>query len=111
MNAALPLATVGHAFNGDFAEDGFQRPALQSAMSKRQDRVALHQGNGGADVTRTAKIHMGLQKEALNLAALELLLLFDEVEWRRLSKRGNEPLFEIVKGAVGRSHMITVLLP
>ena len=64
-----------------------------------------------ADIARTAKIHMRLQQQALDLSAFEVLLLFDEVERRGLSTRRSEPLFEVVKGAVGVGHTITVLLP
>ena len=111
MNAWFTLAPVGHAVNADLAEYGFECPPLQSAMSKQGDGVALCYAEGWADVARTAKIHMRLQQKALDLATLEILLLFDKVERRGLSTGRSEPLFEVVKGAVGICHMITVLLP
>src|ERR1022692_4239891 len=101
MNAVLSLATVGHAVNCDLAKNGFESPLLQSAMSKREDQVALSHTEGGADVAPAAEIHMSLQQEALDLAALEILLLFDEVERRGLGNGRSEPLFEVEKGAVG----------
>ena len=54
---------------------------------------------------------MRLQQQPLDLATLEILLLFDEVERRGLGNGRNEPLFEIVKSAVGDGHILTVLLP
>jgi hypothetical protein len=71
----------------------------------------LSDAEGGADVAGAAKIHMRLQQESLDLAALEILLLFDEVERRSLCKGRSEPLFEVVKGAVGSGHILTVVLP
>ena len=80
-------------------------------MSKQGDGVALCNVKGGANIAGTAKIHMRLQQKALDLAAFENLLLFDEVERRGLSSGRSEPLFEVVKGAVGICHIITVVLP
>ena len=111
MNAGFSLAPVGHAVNVDLAKYGFESPPLQSAMSKQGDGVALCYAERWADVARTAKIHMRLQQKALNLAAFEVLLLFDEVERRGLSTGRSEPLFEVVKGAVGIRHTLTVVLP
>ena len=91
MNAGFSLAPVGHAVNVDLAEYSFESPALQPAMSEPKDRVAVIQAEGGADIAWTAKIHMSLQQETLNLAALEILLLFDEVERRSLGKGRSEP--------------------
>ena len=111
MNAGFSLATVGHAVNVDLAEDGFESPPLQSAMSKQGDGVALCNAEGGTNIAGTAKIHMSLQQKSLDLAAFENLLLFDEVERRGLSTGRSEPLFEVVKGAVGICHTLTVVLP
>src|SRR5450432_2045504 len=110
MNAGFSLATIGHAVNVDLAEYGFESPPLQSAMSKQGDGVAQSHAEGGADIARTAKIHMRLQQETLDLAALEILLLFGEVKRRSPGNGRSEPLFEVVKGAVGSSHTITVVL-
>ena len=54
---------------------------------------------------------MSLQQEALDLAAFEVLLPFDEVERRGLSTGRSEPLFEVVKGAVSICHILRVVLP
>ena len=80
-------------------------------MGKPGDGVVQSHAKGGANIARAAKIHMRLQQKALDLAALEILLLFDEVERRGLSTGRSEPLFEVVKGAVGICHIITVVLP
>ena len=111
MNAGFSLAPVGHAVNVDLAKDGFESPPLQSAMSKQGEGVALCYEEGRADVARAAAIHVRLQQKALDLAAFEVLLLFDEVERRGLRNRRSEPLFEVVKGAVGICHILTVVLP
>lgn len=111
MNAWFSLATVGHAVNVDLAEYGFESPPLQSAMSKQGDGVVLRNAEGGTNIAGTAKVHMGLQQKALDLAAFENLLLFDEMERRGLSSGRSEPLFEVVKSAVGICHIITVVLP
>jgi hypothetical protein len=80
-------------------------------MSKQGDGVAVCYAEGRADVSRTAKIHVRLQQKALDFAAFEVLVLFDEVERRGLSTGRSEPLFEVVKGAVGICHILAVVLP
>jgi hypothetical protein len=80
-------------------------------MGKPGDRLAQCHAEGGGDVARAAKIHMRLEQKALDLAPLDLLLLFDEVERRGPSTGRSEPLFEVVKGAVGIYHILTVVLP
>ena len=111
MNAGFSRAPVGRAVNVDLAKYGFESPPLQSAMSEQGDGIALCYAEGRADVARTAKIHMRLQQKALDLAAFEVLVLFDEVERRGLSTGRSEPLFEVVKGTVGICHILTVVLP
>ena len=49
------------------------------------------QRGGRANIAGTAKIHMRLQQKALDLAAFENLLLFDEVERRGLGEGRSEP--------------------
>lgn len=82
--------------------------------------MALVDPQGRSHIAAAPKIHMGLQEQALDLPALVILLLLDEMEGGSPSVRGSEPTFEIVKGTAGGAgvwggsgggHNITVLLP
>lgn len=71
----------------------------------------MSQREFGADVSVAAKIDMGLQQEPLDLTALEVLLLLDEVERRGLGGGRGEPVLKIMKGLGCGVHVFTVVLP
>ena len=89
----------------------------------RVDAVAVRPGDGkrGADVSIAALLQVGLEQQALHLAALVVLLGLDLVEGQLQDAGGSEPGLEqgelesgwSVAGGMGGcdSHILTVYLP
>jgi len=106
VNALVAPAPITNPINIDRAEDGFERAALQAAMSEQGERLAINNGQRRSDITRAAESDVCLQEQALDFAALGVLLLFDQME-RQLECGGRgHPLLQLVKldarGAIGR---------
>jgi hypothetical protein len=125
MNAMVAPATITNPVNVDRAEYGLERPAVYAAVLERGERFAVHDNQSRSDIAGAAKPDMRLQEESLDLAALRVLLLFDEMKRQLKGGRGCHPLLQVVepeaRGAVGvwrnwargsgERHSITVLLP
>src|ERR1035441_8462323 len=61
-------APITNPINIDRAEDGFERAALQSAMSEQGERLAINSGQSRSDITRAAESDVCLQEQALDFA-------------------------------------------
>ena len=73
-------APITNPINIDRAEDGFERAALPAAMREQGERLAINNGQGRSDIARAAELDVRLQEQALDFAALVLLLGLDLVE-------------------------------
>jgi hypothetical protein len=105
MNALVAPATITNPVNVDRAEDGFERSALQAAVREQSERFAVNNGQSRSDIARAAEVDVRLQEQALDLAALGILLLFDQMERQLQGGRRGHPLLQVVKlearGAIG----------
>jgi hypothetical protein len=106
VNALVAPAPITNPIHIDRAEDGFERAALQSAMSEQDERLAINNGQSRSDITRAAAADVCLQEQALDFAALGILLLFDQMERQSECGGRGHPLLQVVKldarGAIRR---------
>jgi len=74
-------------------------------VREQGERFAINNGQSRSDIARAAELDVRLQEQALDFAALGILLLFDQME-RQLERGGRgHPLLQVVKldarGAIG----------
>ena len=79
---------VAHTDEFHGSKDGGQGSVAQTAVRVNRRAVGLYQLQGRPDISVAAMLQMGLEEQALDLAAFDLLLGFDLVErsWRALAE-------------------------
>lgn len=114
-------AGVAHADECHGSEDGGERAGAQSAMGVEHVPVLLVEAQGGSNIAVAAMLQVGLEEQAVHLAAFGLLLRLDLVEGQWESPGGSQPGLEQseldrCRGSVRRDetcrcHIRTVYLP
>ena len=84
-------AGVAHADEFDGSKDGGERAGAQPAMRVEQLAVCLFELQGGSHISVAAMLQMGLEEQALDLAAFVLLLGLDLVEGELEGAGGCQP--------------------
>jgi hypothetical protein len=105
MNALVAPAAVTSPVNVDRAEYGFECPAVYAAVLEQGERFTVNDGQSRSGIAGATELDMRLQEESLDLAALRILLLLDQMERQlKRGRRGHPPL-QIVeleaRGAIG----------
>jgi hypothetical protein len=100
----------------DRPEQGDEGAASQSAVCIEEFTTGAGDAQGGADIAIAALFEVGLEEQALDLAAAGLLLGLDPVQRELEGVVGGQPGFQLGKlqgGAGGGCglHVPTVLLP
>lgn len=114
-------AGVAHADEFHGSKDGGQRAGAKPAMGIDLVAVLLMEAQGGSDIPVAALLQVGLEEQALDLAALGVLLGLDLVKGKLESTGGGQPGLKqgeldsgrrCVRGSGGcGGHILPVLSP